>query len=727
MELYERFFATALKKDADRLGIVFTPKEIVDFILASADRVLRDEFGRSLGDEGVHVLDPFTGTGIFLVRLLQSALIPDADLRRKYREELHANEIVLLAYYIAAIHIEEAFHGRLGGGDYEPFGGIVLTDTFNLHTERTGFPREWLPDNSARAERQQGLPIQVIVGNPPWSAGQRSSADDNPNVDYPELEDRVTNTYAARSTATNKNSLYDTYKMAIRWASDRIGKRGVVAFVTNGSWIDGNADSGVRACLAEEFTSIHVVNLRGNQRTQGERSRREGGKMFGQGSRAPVAISILVKNPDSAHEGCHILYRDIGDYLTREEKLEILGAAGSIAGIDDWQAIAPDPHHDWIGQRDEAFRALYPTGSKQAKGEKHGDAVFGLYGKGFQTVGDSHAYNLSRTACAANTRTMLEAYSNAIQVSREHPGYSVDEIARSNKAGIVWHSGLKSKLQKGKNITYSPEHIRRAAWRPFVQQFLYGDPELAHRPKIMRTMFPSPDIENRVICVNGVGSTKPFSALIVDIIPDLEFISKGQCFPRYRYERRNEDQGELLDDPGALTRVDNITDTALRAFRVRYADNTITRDAIFDYVYGVLHAPGYRERFANDLSKGLPRIPFAPDFRAFAEAGRALAALHLGYETCPEYPLEAVAAQGGEILAEDCRIGERAMRFADDGKTALIVNDRLRLAGIPPEAHGYEVNGRTPLEWLVDRYRIARDRESGIVNDPNAWFDDPAI
>ena len=725
MELYERFFATALKKDADRLGIVYTPKEIVDFILASADRVLRDEFGRSLGDEGVHVLDPFTGTGIFLVRLLQSALIPDADLRRKYREELHANEIVLLAYYIAAIHIEEAFHGRLGGGDYEPFGGIVLTDTFNLHTERTGFPREWLPDNSARAERQQRLPIQVIVGNPPWSAGQRSSADDNPNVDYPELEDRVTNTYAARSTATNKNSLYDTYKMAIRWASDRIGERGVVAFVTNGSWIDGNADSGVRACLAEEFTSIHVVNLRGNQRTQGERSRREGGKVFGQGSRAPVAISILVKNPDSAHEGCHILYRDIGDYLTREEKLEILGAADSIAGIDDWQAIAPDPHHDWIGQRDEAFRALYPMGSKQAKGEKHGDAVFGLYGKGFQTVGDSHAYNLSRTACAANTRTMLEAYSNAIQVSREHPGYSVDEIARSNKAGIVWHSGLKSKLQKGKNITYSPEHIRRAAWRPFVQQFLYGDPELAHRPKIMRTMFPSPDIENRVICVNGVGSTKPFSALIVDIIPDLEFISKGQCLPRYRYERQNEDQGELLDDPGALTRVDNITDTALRAFRVRYADNTIARDAIFDYAYGVLHAPGYRERFANDLSKDLPRIPFAPDFRAFAEAGRALAALHLGYETCPEYPLDAVAAHGGEILAEDCRIGERAMRFADDGKTTLIVNDRLRIGGIPAEAHGYEVNGRTPLEWLVDRYRIARDRESGIVNDPNAWFDDP--
>ena len=309
MELYERFFATALKNDADRLGIVYTPVEIVDFILASADHALRQEFGRGLSDEGVHVLDPFTGTGIFLVRLIQSTLVRDGDLERKYRSELHANELVLLAYYIAAVHVEEAFRGR-AGGSHEPFGGIVLTDTFNLLTER-GFPRLWLPDNSERAERQQKLPIQVIVGNPPWSAGQRSSADDNPNVDYPELEARIAETYAARSTATNKNSLYDTYKMAIRWASDRIGDQGVVAFVTNGYWLYGNVDSGVRACLADEFSAIYVLNLRGNQRTSGERSRREGGKVFGQGSRAPVAITVLVRKPE--HEGCRILYRDTGD------------------------------------------------------------------------------------------------------------------------------------------------------------------------------------------------------------------------------------------------------------------------------------------------------------------------------------------------------------------------------------------------------------------------------
>ncbi len=402
MELYEKFFSTAMKKDADRLGIVYTPVQIVDFILASADHVARSEFGRGLTDEGVHVLDPFTGTGIFLVRLLQSALIRDADLKRKYSEELHANELVLLAYYIAAIHIEEAFHGRAGDdGDYEPFGGIVLTDTFNLHSGRAGFPKDWLPDNSERAERQQKLPIQVIVGNPPWSAGQRSSADDNPNVDYPELEARVADTYASHSTSTNKNSLYDTYKMAIRWASDRIGDRGVIAFVTNGYWLYGSVDSGVRACLAEEFSSIYVVNLRGNQRTQGERSRREGGKVFGQGSRAPVAITILAKNPDATHEGCRILYRDIGDYLSREDKLEMLREWSSVAGIESWDEIVPDRHHDWIGQRDEAFRSLYAMGSKEAKAGRTDEPIFRLFSNGYKTGRDTYVYNYSREGCSS--------------------------------------------------------------------------------------------------------------------------------------------------------------------------------------------------------------------------------------------------------------------------------------------------------------------------------------
>ena len=726
MELYEKFFATAMKKDADRLGIVYTPVEIVDFILASADRVLRDEFGRSLSDEGVHILDPFTGTGIFLVRLLQSALIRDRDLARKYRDELHANEIVLLAYYIAAIHIEEAFHGRRGtGSTYQPFSGIVLTDTFNLHTDRAGFPMDWLPLNSERAERQQKLPIQVIIGNPPWSAGQRSSADDNPNVDYPELEQRIAETYAARSTSTNKNSLYDTYKMAIRWASDRIDDQGVIALATNGSWIDGNVDSGVRACLAKEFSSVHVLNLRGNQRTQGERSRQEGGKVFGQGSRAPVAITVLVRNPNAEHDGCRILYRDIGDYLKREEKLDILRETESISGINDWREIKPDRHNDWIDQRTEAFQKLYPMGSKTAKAGKTEETIFKLFSNGCKTGRDAYIYNFSHEACVENARAMINDYQGAMQTLGTHPDYTIDEIINLHSTNLRWDRELKNNLRRRKEVSYLPNNIWKTQYRPFVKQRCYIDYMLIQRKYQMDSIFPASDTENRAICVPGIGSTKPFSTLIADTMPDLELISKGQCFPRYRYARRNDVQSELLDDVRDLVRVDNITDTSLRTFQVHYRDNTIGKDTIFDYVYGYLHAPDYRERFANDLAKELPRIPMAPDFHDFAEAGRLLAALHLGYETCEEYPLVVMHTQSGEPKPEHYRIGHRAMRFADDEKSILTVNDHIRLAGIPAEAHRYQVNGRTPLGWFIDRYKIKTDTQSGITNDPNAWFDDP--
>ena len=726
MELYEKFFATALKKEADRLGIVYTPVEVVDFILHSADHALRSEFGRSLGDEGVHILDPFTGTGIFLVRLIQSTLLGEEELARKYRSELHANEIVLLAYYIAAIHIEEAFHGRCGSGTgYEPFGGIVLTDTFNLHTERTGFPRDWLPDNSERVERQQNTPIQVIVGNPPWSAGQRSSDDDNPNVEYPELEKRVADTYAARSTATLKNSLYDTYKMAIRWASDRIGEQGIVALVTNGSWIDGNVDSGVRACLVDEFTSIYVMNLRGNQRTQGERSRQEGGKVFGQGSRAPVAITILVRNPDAGHEGCRISYHDIGDYLKREKKLEILKDAKSIAGVEDWRRITPDKHHDWIGQRDEAFQAFYPMGSKAAKAGKADDAIFKLFSNGYKTSRDAYIYNFTQDDCAANARAVVADYMGALHVREEHPEYSVDDAVERYSTNVRWDRELKNNLRRRKQVKYSQDNLWTTQYRPYVKQHCYVEYVLVNNKYQMDRIFPAIDSDNRAICVPGVSSTKPYSVLMVNSMPDLHFVAFGQCFPRYRFEKPPKLQNELPGIETDLECVDNISDTALRTFRVRYSDSAIAKDDIFHYIYGILHAPEFRHRFSNDLAKALPRIPFAPDFNGFAQAGRELAALHLGYETCEEYPLETVFSGQGEMGSEHFRIGTKQMRFANGNRSVLALNDLVRLDGIPAEAHEYQVNGRSPLEWFIDRYRVVTDGRSGILNDPNGWFDDP--
>ena len=705
MELYERFFATALKNDADRLGIVYTPVEIVDFILASADHVLRQEFGRGLSDEGVHVLDPFTGTGIFLVRLIQSTLIRDGDLVRKYGVELHANELVLLAYYIAAVHIEEAFRGRVGGG-HEPFGGIVLTDTFNLITER-GFPRLWLPDNSERAERQQKLPIQVIVGNPPWSAGQQNSADDNPNVDYPELEARVAETYAARSSATNKNSLYDTYKMAIRWASDRIGDQGVVAFVTNGYWLYGNVDSGVRACLAEEFSAIYVLDLRGNARTSGERRRIEGHNVFGQGSRAPVAITVLVRNPDAEHEGCRILYRDIGDYQSREDKLGHLREWGSIAEVSNWEEITPDRHHDWIGQRDERFQAFYPIGSKDAKAGKSSDAVFQLYSNGVKTGRDHYLYSFSRVGCARNARKVPNsAESTGMEVREDEPAYSVNNPAT------------------GGQRTSERSNVRAVFYRPFVKQYCYVNNSLIQRKYQQDHIFPHGHSGNRAICLPAIGSRRPFGVLVVDELPDLHFVEEAcQCFPRYRFEQQDKRQRSLLDEMADVVRLDNISDATLRVLQERYRD-TIDGDAIFNYVYGVLHAPPYRERFANDLAKELPRIPFARDFHAFAAAGNELTELHLRYETCEEYPLDVEFTGQDEPTDERFRLGTRAMRLSADG-SSLMINEHIRLVGLPPEAHGYEVNGRTPLGWFIDRYRITKDRQSGIVNDPNDWFENP--
>ena len=730
-ELYQKFFKTATKKDADRLGIVYTPVEVVDFILHSAADVLQAEFGRSLSDEGVHIIDPFVGAGTFLARLLQLDLIKDADLERKYSDELHANEIVLLAYYIAAVNIEEVFRGRRGADKgYAPFKGIVLTDTFNLNKEGeppTLFPKEWLPDNNERAERQQKLPIQVIVGNPPWSAGQKSATDDNPNVDYPALERRIEETYAAYSTATNKRHLYDTYKMAIRWASDRIKEQGIVAFVTNGSWIDANVDAGIRACLAQEFSSVYVLNLRGNQRTQGERSRREGGKVFGQGSRAPVAITILVKNLNAEHNGCRILYRDVGDYLKREDKLEILQEARSISGFSDWQEITPDKHHDWIGQRNDAFAQFYPMGSKEAKAGNTAEVIFRQYSLGVVTGRDAYIYNFSRNTCAENARRMTEDYHAALAEIETNPEITTDTMMRRHSSNLKWNRELEKNLNRKKQSEFDEAHLRKVLYRPFVATNCYADYTFIQMKYQTDSLFPNSLSENLVICVTGVGSTKPFSALIADTMTDLNFHDKSQCFPRYYYPKTADALGvtDTLQGIGdELDRIDNISDTALNAFREHYSDDTITKDTIFDYVYGVLHTPSYREEFTNNLAKEMPRIPFALNFHTFAEAGAKLSALHLGYETCVQYPLESLFAHQGEPQPHHFQLTEKAMRLIDNGAT-LVINEHVRLSSIPEEAHRYVVNGRTPLEWYIDRYKIKRDKDSGILNDPNGWFEHP--
>ena len=674
VELYDKFFRNAFPRVSERLGIVYTPVEIVDFILHSVQQVLAQEFGSALGEAGVHILDPFTGTGTFITRMLQSGLLSPEQILRKYGDngqppQLHANEIVLLAYYIASVNIEVAFQDATGS-DYRPFAGICLTDTFALNANDDTL-QALFPDNSQRRKRQKELDIRVIVGNPPYSAGQRSAADNNPNASYPQLERRIAKTYAKRSKATNKNSLYDSYKLAIRWASDRISDQGVVAFVTNGSWIDGNVDAGVRACLAEEFSAVYVINLRGNARTSGDLRQAEGGNVFGQGSRAPVAISVLVRNPDAQHKGCRIFYRDIGDYLSREQKLDSLREWGSVGSIDDWQEIQPDQHHDWIGQRDEAFKNFYPMGSKEAKAGKVDDAVFRLFSNGYKTGRDAYIYNFSHDACANNARRMVQNYCNALNEWNESntEPKPLDNIVDLHSSHVRWDDQLKGNLQKRKAVTWSANNVWTTQYRPFVKQHCYVDYTLIHRKYQQDQIFPSNNSNNRAICVPGIGSTKPFSALMVDCMPDLELISKGQCFPRYRFIRKK--ALSLLEETSGLERIDNISDTALAAFRTHYQDSAISKDAIFAYVYGVLHAPDFRARFAHDLAKSLPRIPFAPDFQAFAQAGQALAALHLHYETGPQYPLTPQVTGTGPLFTP------RAMGLAGENSSVLVVNDPL--------------------------------------------------
>lgn len=731
LELYDTFFKHALPKESDRNGVVYTPPEVVDFILHSADAVLRDEFGRALTAKDVHILDPFAGTGVFPARLLANPeLIRKRDLTRKFKEELHANEIMLLSYYLATVAVEEAYYGR-HGGEYAPFEGAVLTDTFNLNdnSKRGLFKNSILMGaNNERAERQGEKPIKVIVGNPPYSAGQKSSADDNQNVVYPALRARIADTYAKRSETQLLRSLYDSYKQAFRWATDRLGDEGgVIAFVSNGSWIDGNADAGLRACLAEEFTSIHVFNLRGDQRTQGERSKQEGGKIFGSGSRTPVAITILVRNPNAKHKGCRILYKDIGDYLERRVKLRILEDAKSIRGVEDWVEIQPNTRHDWINQRGGDFDKLMPLGDKTSKARQDDVPLFQLYSNGYKTSRDAYLYNFSAEDCALNARKAVRCYRSAAHALRQ--GVDVAKAAKSNSEHIRWDRELKNALQRGRVVKYGADRICEVPYRPFVPQRLYVDYALVNGKYQMDRVFPWQGGENTAICVPGVGSTKGFSVLAVDAMPDLELISKGQCFPRYRYDLKGDVQQSQLDSMASKPqRIDNITDAALAKFRERYADKGITKDAIFDYIYGILHSPEYRERFANNLRKELPRIPFAPDFQAFAEAGGNLMKLHLNYETCKQHPLRLVFAGQGKPQNADYKIGRRKMHYADKAaKNAVVLNERIRLEGIPDDAHQYVVNGRTPIEWLMDRYLVKTDKKSGIVNDPNGWFkDNPA-
>ncbi|MFE5037840.1 DEAD/DEAH box helicase [Streptomyces sp. NPDC056683] len=737
VELYDKFFKRALPKTADALGIVYTPIEVVDFIVRATEQALNRHLGRSLSDEGVQIIDPFVGTGTFPVRLLQSGVIKPEDLLRKYTHELHANEIVLLAYYIAAVNIEAAFHD-LVGEEYKPFEGIVLTDTFQLAEGAAKLDgMDVLEGNSRRAQKQRERGITVVFGNPPYSVGQENQNDDNQNLKYEVLDERIKETYSALSTATSKKSLYDSYIRAIRWASDRIVGEGVVAYVSNGGYIDGNTADGLRKSLVQEFDAIYCYNLRGNQRTAGELSRREGGKVFGSGSRNTVAILILVKGGVRRESECLLYYRDIGDYLSREEKLRIVGSQ-SIDSVE-WVPITPNADGDWINQRNELFSTFQAIGDKDRSAR---DSVFfRLHSSGLKTGRDSWVYNFSQQRLEENLESMVDFYNGQVDRFAAHckatgivspTKTQVSSFVDRDTKKVSWNEADWDQIRKGTRHTFDPAFIRRGAYRPFSKQWIYYHPKFNQRTYQLPSVFPVPESENIGFYLTGAGAPKPFSALIVGDIPDLNFWGEGgQFFPRYTYRELKSEGGFDFGDGGdAYERVDNITDATLQGFREIYEDVAITKDGIFYYVYGLLHSPQYRERFAADLKKSLPRIPKVRDFQGFVEAGRKLAALHLNYEQVEPYMgiVETVTGNASATPPSELyRVAKmkipKAKGQAD--RSTIVYNTRVKLTNIPEEAYRYQLGARSAIEWIIDRYQVKVDKASEIVNDPNDWSNDP--
>ncbi|MDR7070456.1 putative helicase [Pseudoxanthomonas japonensis] len=720
VELYDKFFRNAFPKMTERLGIVYTPVEVVDFILHSVDHLLKKEFGETLGCKNVHILDPFTGTGTFITRLLQSGLIKPDELAHKYRHEIHANEIVLLAYYIAAINIEATYHG-IAGGDYVPFEGICLTDTFQMY-EKEDLVDALLVDNSKRRRRQKTLDIRVIVGNPPYSVGQKDDNDDAANLQYPRLDARLQSTYVARSSG-NPRSLYDSYIRAIRWASDRVGDAGIIGFVTNAGFVDGKAADGLRLCLAEEFSDIYVFHLRGNQRTSGETSRREGGKIFGSGSRAPIAISLLVKNPQAAESG-RIFFHDIGDYLSREDKLEKVSGYASVAGIpvNAWQAITADEHGDWLKQRDGGFAKFVPMGEKARASTI---VVFETYSSGVKTNRDAWAYNASRNRVASNMESMIDAFNAA---STGTATFDVNDPGR-----IGWSWVLRGRQEKGFIGSFRPEGLVKALYRPFSSSWLYYDRYFNENRYQMARLFPDRGGDNLAIVVKQGWEGEGFLSLMIDRVIDVQSSGGTQCFPLYLYDEAAQQSGDTLfadQSSDSPRRRDAITDAGLAHFQSAYPGEAISKEDLFYYVYGLLHSPEYRERYADNLSKELPRIPrvrTATDFRHFSQAGRDLAALHLDYETVEKYPLTIEAK--GKLTDADYRVEKMKFAKKKDPETGKSVNDRstviyngkITLRDIPEAAWGYIVNGKAALDWVMERQAVRTDKASGIVNDANDW------
>ena len=703
--VYEQFFQGFSIKVADTHGIVYTPQPIVDFMVKSVEHILQTEFNRSLSDTGVNIIDPFVGTGNFIVRIMQE--LDPISLERKYTAdppELQCNEVMLLPYYIANLNIEHEFYTATNR--YVPYEGLCLVDTFEVAEDR-GQLQLFTPDNTARVEKQKESEMFVVIGNPPYNVGQVNENDNNKNRKYETMDKRIVETYSQDSKATNKNALSDPYVKAIRWALDRIDEAGVVAFVTNNSFIEGLAFDGMRKHLAADCDAIYILDLGGNARKGLKVSN---ANVFG--IRVGVSINLFVKKKQKSSESPRIFYYPTDELWNRKQKFDFLIECQHVGAIP-WQSIQPDARHTWLTEGLHAgFDTFVPMGTKEAKAAK-GEAIgviFKTYSRGVATCRDAWAYNFSPDVLAENMSGMIETYNGQVfkWERRKNPEVNVDDFVVSNETEIKWSEALKRNLQRGKTADFSQEKIGTSLYRPFTKLNLYFDRMMTERVYVFPSIFPTPEAEseNQVIWLK-VGSDWSMFGLMVNQIPDLLPQGGSQCFPFYTY------------DEDGTNRRENITDWVLEHFRTHYRDDTLTKWDIFHYNYGLLHHPDYRETYEANLKRDLPHIPFAKDFWGFAEAGARLSDIHVNYESQPEYDnLKFVQNLNVQL---NWRVEK--MKLSKD-KTSLIYNDFLTLSGIPPKAFDYRLGNRSAVEWIVDQYRVKTDKRSGIVNDPNR-ADDP--
>jgi predicted helicase len=704
--VYERFFQGFSVKQADTFGVVYTPQAIVDFMVASVEEVLQREFGRSLSSPGVKVLDPCTGTGNFIVNILRR--VAPSALRQKYTEDLFANEIMLLPYYIASLNIEHAYYERAGA--YLPFEGMCFVDTLDMVLE--GRPQNlWLSqENTERIARQNMAEITVVIGNPPYNVGQQNENDNNKNRRYDVIDKRVRDTYAQDSKATNKNALSDMYVKFFRWATDRLGGRdGIVCFVSNNSFVDQIAFDGMRQHLLGDFTQVFHIDLHGNVRKNPKLS---GTTHNVFGIQVGVGITIAVRASQSRRRGLY--YYRVPENWRKEQKLKFLAEKQNAAGVE-WQQLQPDEKGTWLteGLRSD-FDAFVPMGTKEAKAERAAEvqAIFKTYGGGVKTNRDDWAYDYDCNALIAKIKRFIDTYNGEVAKwpIRSDKTVSVDNFVTYDDTKIKWSRDLKLDLQRGHLAEFADGKVRRSLYRPFCKQWLFFDRILNEEVYQFPQFFPTPasEAENEVICLSAIGTNKQFHCLIMDGLADIHLAGDTQCFPFYTYAE------------DGSSRLENITDWALKMFQSNYGA-AVTKWDIFHYVYALLHHPTYRERYAENLKRELPRIPLVEDretFAALVQTGRRLAELHLHYEQAAPYPLRQIESRAVPFT---WRVSK--MRLARD-KRSLVVNDALTLEDIPAECFAYRLGNRSALEWVIDQYRVSTDARSGLTSDPNR-DDDP--